>query len=519
MDYRRFRLPDFKAIPRRDYWLAAFAGLLLALSFPKPGFSILAWCALVPLMLACGNKSPQKAFKLGFVTGLVAYAGILYWINIVVTTYGKLPWIVSLSVFMLLVAYLALYLGALAWLVRLGEKAGIAPLVSFPVLWVGLEYLRSFLLTGFPWASLGHSQYRTLPLIQIVDITGVYGLSFLIALANIVLYLIIRAVVKKEPEAYPTRGLIVLLLLLVLVLFYGSSRLSSSDEGKPLKVALVQGNIEQDIKWDPAFQETTVAAYERLSREACATGVDLLVWPESAAPFFFQSDAKFTPRIRALARAVNSPMVVGSPAYERECDTVRYYNSAFLLSPSGEILGRSDKIHLVPFGEYVPLAQLFPFVHKMVAGIGDFSAGAKPLPLNTGKGQIGVLICFEGIFPDLAREYVREGSRLLVNITNDAWFGRSSAPYQHLSMIVFRAVENRVPVVRAANTGITSIIDSKGHIRAMTPLFKETFLTGEVRLGEGGTFYGRFGDIFAWLCLAGGAVICIRIYRRKSRKT
>jgi apolipoprotein N-acyltransferase len=175
-------------------------------------------------------------------------------------------------------------------------------------------------------------------------------------------------------------------------------------------------------------------------------------------------------------------------------------------------------MHLVPFGEYVPLQKLLPFVNKLVAGIGDFSPGARITPLNTGRGEIGVLVCFEGIFPELAREYVRAGSRLLVNITNDAWFGRSSAPYQHLSMTVFRAVENRVPLVRAANTGISSIIDAKGHIRGMTPLFQEAFLSGEVRFGEGNTFYNRYGDLFAWLCLAGSGVIVVQIFRNNKKR-
>ena len=172
-------------------------------------------------------------------------------------------------------------------------------------------------------------------------------------------------------------------------------------------------------------------------------------------------------------------------------------------------------MHLVPFGEYVPLAKLLPFVNKLVEGIGDFSPGSAITPLNTGKGKIGVLICFEGIFPDISRDYVRAGSRLLVNITNDAWFGRSSAPYQHLSMTAFRAVENRVPLIRSANTGISAIIDSRGYIRRMTPVFTETYLSGEVRLGEGGSLYTRFGDIFAYTCLAAAVLIGVLTFKKK----
>jgi apolipoprotein N-acyltransferase len=502
-------------MPRRDYLLAALTGVLLALSFPKPDFFALAWLAFVPLLGAIVRKSPSQAFKFGFVAGLVAYGGILYWLNIVMTLYGKLPWIVSFCLFLLLVAYLALYIGIIALLVRRGEMAGISPLLSFPLLWVGFEYLRSFVLTGFPWASLGYSQYRILPLIQISDITGVYGLSFLIALSNVVVFRMINGIVAKDRAAYPAKSTALLLILLMLTVGYGFTRLNTVERGAPLKVVLAQGNISQDVKWDPSFQDATVSIYEKLTREACAGGSDLVVWPESALPFFFQSDEKYAKRVKSLAAQMKSCMVVGSPAVEQEGERLRYLNSAFLLGPTGAVLGRSDKMHLVPFGEYVPLGKFLPFVNKLVAGIGDFSPGTTITPLDTGKGKIGVLVCFEGIFPELSRAYVHAGSRLLVNITNDAWFGRSSAPYQHLSMMVFRAVENRVPLVRAANTGITSIIDRNGHIRGATQLFKESFLTGVVRLGEKETFYCRYGDLFAWLCLAGTAVIIVAAFRRK----
>jgi apolipoprotein N-acyltransferase len=512
--HRKFGKSDKTAVSRRAYLLAALSGTLLALSFPRPGLSLLAWFAFVPLLIAMSRKGPHSAFKLGLVCGLVAYGGILYWVNIVMTTYGKLNWTVSFSLYIFLSAYLALYVGVVAFFTRRGEEAGISPLLSFPFLWVGLEYVRAFILTGFPWALLGYTQYRTLPLIQIADITGVYGLSFLIAFANVVIYRIIRGMARKGGAAYPAGSAALLVLLLVATLGYGFYRLKTPERGEPFRVALTQGNIPQDVKWDPAYQDATISVYEKLSRQACAGGSDLVVWPESAAPFYVQSDVKYTARIKALASELKTCMVVGSPAFEMDRQKTRYLNSAFLLAPDGELLGRSDKMHLVPFGEYVPLAKLLPFVNKMVAGIGDFSPGSALTPLNTGKGMIGVLVCFEGIFPELSREYVRAGSRLLVNITNDAWFGRSSAPYQHLSMTVFRAVENRVPLVRAANTGITSIIDSRGHIRGMTQIFKETYLTGEVRLGERGSLYTRFGDLFALVCL-GGTVLIAALSLRK----
>ena len=519
MGRRRFKSSvGANPLSRRDYFLAVLSGVLLALSFPKPGLSLLVWFAFVPLLLAIGKKSPGSCFKLGFACGMTAYAGIFYWLNIVMITYGKLHWSVSGALFLILSGYIALYLGTTAWIVGRGRDVGISPLFSFPVLWVGLEYLRSFLLTGFPWASLGYSQYRTLPLIQIADIAGVYGLSFLIALSNILLYLVLKGMAGKEKPSYPTKGTAVFLLLMVATLGYGFSRLNSTDTGEPLKVSLIQGNIPQDVKWDPAFQEATVGIYERLSRHPSVAGSDLVVWPESAAPFFFQDDARYAGRIRKLAAELEANLITGSPAYERTDSGVKYLNSAFLIAPSGEVAGRSDKIHLVPFGEYVPMSTLLPFVNKLVTGIGDFSPGTAAVPLETGKGKAGILICFEGIFPELSRAYVRAGSRLLVNISNDAWYKQSSAPYQHLSMTVFRAVENHVPLVRATNTGISSIIDSRGHIQGMTPLFREAVLTGEVRFGSGDTLYCRYGDFFAISCLILSGFIFLTTLVKKSKK-
>lgn len=502
MDYSRFKMPGFHSVPRRDYLLSALSGALLALSFPKAGLSFLAWFAFVPLFLACGRKSARKAGKLGFVAGLVSFGGILYWINIVVTTYGKLPLPVSICVYLILVTYLAAFFWVVFYLVCRGEEKGIPVVLSFPFVWVGLEYVRSFLLTGFPWASLGYSQYRLVPLLQVADIAGVYGISFLIALSNAVLYLALKGFSKKEKGAgYPVRSAAVLLLLLAFTVAYGFHGMRRPSGGTPLKVSLIQGNIDQGIKWDPAFLQATLTIYERLTRQAAGEGVDLVVWPESAAPFFFQEGGGPSSRVAALAAQVRSPIIFGSPAYEDGEGRRKFYNSAYLVSPNGAVLGRSDKMHLVPFGEYVPLAKLLPFVHKLVVGVGDFSPGLGIAPLDTGKEKFGVLVCFEGIFPELSRQHVRSGARVLVNITNDAWYGRSSAPYQHLSMAVFRAVENRVPLIRAANTGISAIIDENGRITSSTGLFEEAFLNGEVRPGSGGTFYTRFGDVFAVLCL------------------
>lgn len=509
-----------KTIPLRPWASASLSGLLLALSFPKPGFSILAWIAFLPLLYAVRGRSPQSTFKLGFLCGFIAYVFIFYWLNIVMTTYGKLPLPVSFCLTLLMAAYLALYPAVAIAVTRFAEINGVSPLFTFPFVWGGLEYARAHLLTGFPWASLGYTQYRTLPIIQIADITGVYGVSFLILLVNLFLFQLWRWVRGKDGASYPFLATVSTVPLLLLVIFYGFLSLNRVNSGNEVKVALAQGNIPQDVKWDPAFQEQTVAIYERLSRKASGSGVQLVVWPESSLPFFFQKEPVYSARVSSLARELNANLVVSSPALEYEDGKERLLNSAFLIAADGNSIGRSDKIHLVPFGEYVPLAKLLPFVKKMVQGIGDFSPGKAVTPLVAPFGKMGVLVCFEGIFPEISRQYVLDGAGLLVNITNDAWFGDSSAPYQHLSMTVFRAVENRVPLVRSANTGITAFIDSRGHVQGMTRLFREALLTGSIRMGSTRTFYTARGDVFSWFCCA-IALVCIglaalRNYRVKS---
>jgi len=501
--------------------LSIASGLLIALSFPTPGLSFLAWIALIPMLVALEGSTPRTAFRCGITCGVTAYALILYWLNIVFTHYGHLPWAVSIPVYLLLVRWLAMFYGLGTCIARLGETVGIKPAFTLPVAWIAFDFIRSFLFSGFAWAMLGHSQFRTLPLIQIADLAGVYGITLLIVLANVVLYRALRAVSGSDVH-YPVKSAVVMLILLFGTLFYGFSRLNEPETGnlKPLRVALIQGNIPQDVKWSPEFREKTVDTYERLTREASKGGVDLIVWPESAVPFFFQDEAKQAERIRNLARELNAHILLGSPAHELRDGINTYLNSAFMLSPAGETTGRADKLHLVPFGEYVPLGKVLTFINRIVVGIGDFAPGEKAVTLDAAGVKLGTQVCYEVIFPELSREYVRAGARILVAITNDAWFGRSSAPYQHLSIAVFRAVETRNPLIRAANTGITAIIDQNGHIRSMTGLFVEGFRTGEVKPGSGESLYLKIGDAPALLCLLITAGIALFAWiKRKPDKT
>jgi len=269
-----------------------------------------------------------------------------------------------------------------------------------------------------------------------------------------------------------------------------------------LRIGLVQGNIEQDKKWSPDFQETTLARYEQLTREVVARGVDLVAWPETAVPFFFQSDVPYQERLLKLVREIKTPLLFGSIGWRpKGINTVTLFNRAYLVSSSAEVLGFYDKMQLVPFGEYVPFHDsIFFFLDKLVEGIGDFAAGTTPTVFSLSREKFGVLICYEGIFPDLARRFVAQGANFLVNITNDAWFGRSSAPYLHLVMEAMRAVENRVPVVRAANTGFSAVIDWDGRVRAQTALYETAVLVEEITWPQVTSFYTMHGDLFARVC-------------------
>jgi apolipoprotein N-acyltransferase len=384
---------------------------------------------------------------------------------------------------------------------------------------VSLEFLRSFLLSGFPWASLGYSQQSHLALIQSVDLCGVYGLSFLLVLVNATLADTVPVLARRTLSTLPWKGIAVAAILFAANFGYGYLRLEQDLDGRErtLSVALVQGNIDQSVKWDPANQQNTITTYRNLSLDADRQQkTDLLVWPESATPFYFQDGGPLSDAVVATARTADAWLLFGSPAFEFVNRRPRYLNSAFLLSDDGQLLGRSDKVHLVPFGEYVPLGKYLPFIDKLVVGIGDFSPGTiSPLPMN--GAEVGVLVCYEAIFPELAREWVRQGSDLLVNITNDAWFGRSSAPYQHLAMTRFRAIENRIWIARAANTGISAFIAPSGRITAQSPIFKTLYLQGEVGLGARPTLYTRFGDVFPALSLLLSVVWLVKTRRRLDR--
>jgi apolipoprotein N-acyltransferase len=291
-------------------------------------------------------------------------------------------------------------------------------------------------------------------------------------------------------------------MLVIGTLGYGHYRLSERPDEKvsykATRAVIVQGNIDQSLKWDPAYQAKTLETYLRLTRENDEFLPELIVWPETAVPFFFQDNVELSTEVVSMANESGAAMVFGSPAYKKTPGTINYYNRAYLISPDGRPPQHYDKVHLVPFGEYVPFKKLLSFVNRLVSAAGDFAEGEKIVPLNHEHLSIGVLICFEAIFPEIARIHTQRGANILVNITNDAWFGNTSAPYQHLAMAVFRAVENRRPLIRSANTGFSAFIGPQGKIIARGDLFCEETLKESMDISNSAsTYYTRFGDIFA----------------------
>lgn len=471
---------------QKNLLLAVLSGVTLSLSFPNFNLWPFAWFAFVPFFFALENQPPWRAFLLAYLTGIIFFAGTIYWLS-EVTFLGTL----------LLVFYLAGYFAIFGLLISCQFPLNLSlSLITLPALWAILEYLRSQLFSGFGWALLGYSQCLNLPLIQLADITGVYGISFLLMMANLTIFSLInyraRFIQNKKIYLLP-------LLCLAGSLSYGYWQIykpALPSQEPPLKISVIQGNIPQALKWQVAARDFILGRYLNLSALASQDQPGLIIWPEAALPAAAEEEPSYYQGVMNFARGISTPLLFGTLTLRDGA----YYNSAILLSAQGEHLCRYDKIHLVPFGEYIPFHRLLSFLETIVP-IGEFKRGREftVFPL---QNKFSVLICFEDLFPKIARKFVQRGAGFLVNITNDAWFGKSSAPYQHLQASVLRAVENRRFLVRAANTGISGFIDPRGKIISLLadPQGEERFIsayaTETICSQEKLTFYTRFGDLF-----------------------
>jgi len=424
---------------------------------------------------------------LGLITGFTHFFTLIYWIVVAVGHYGNLDIFMSLCILVSLCVYLALYPALFSVLTAYYLRESRFPLTFMAAFWVGLEYIRGKFLTGFPWCLLGYTQFEHLNIIQISDLCGVYGVSFLIVLINgTIFYSLLGR--RGKRRLFLTLEIIFTAIIAAAVLVYGCHRLSwangEKESPQSLRTMIVQGNIDQSVKWDPAYQANTMEIYERLSLMGSEFRPELVVWPETSVPFFFQDGLKLSGKVFSIAEDLDAALLFGSPAYKQTGRAITYYNRAYLIRGNDRQIRYYDKVHLVPFGEYIPLKRLLFFVGQLVPGAGDFEPGTKIAPIEFKNVSIGTLICFEAIFPELARAYARAGANIFVNITNDAWFGMTSAPYQHLCMAAFRAVENRIPLIRAANTGFSTFIGPQGKIGQMSTLFREEILKARVQISR-----------------------------------
>jgi apolipoprotein N-acyltransferase len=482
---------------------------------------------LVPVILAAAEMPPKQAFKAGFLAGIVFSVGLLYWLIHVLTYYGGLPYFAALPLFLFMVMYLALYPGLFLMILamardHLGVTAGsIVWILLGAAVYCGLEYFKGFFLTGFPWEPLGGALAGSLPLVQFSDIVGTGGLTFLVVVVNMALAAAVRA--GYGPAKRPSKLVVSLVLAVVVIvglLVYGNLRLTEWERkianAPTEKMAVAQGSIEQELKWEPEMRVKILMTYQDLTHQAARSDPWLTVWPETSLPFVFLKDPGVTSWMKDLVKETGGAILFGAPAYEEDADTTRYYNRAYVLDAQGEVTGHYDKVHLVPFGEYVPLKKILFFVNKITQAVGDYYPGKKGTSLPLDDQKIGVLICYESIFPDLAREAVKNGATILSIITNDAWFGRSAAAYQHFDQAILRAVENRRAVLRAANTGISGIILPDGRVTHRLGLFVPGVLNGPAPLIDETTFYTAAGDLIPQAGLAVAVVVMLAaLYRRK----
>ncbi|ABC77418.1 apolipoprotein N-acyltransferase [Syntrophus aciditrophicus] len=507
---------SYLALHRKTIAVAALSSLLLFLSFPKYGTGLFAWIALIPFLYTLREKTVYQGAVIGFFVGMLFHVGLIYWIVYVIVVYGNLPYYAAIFLMLLLAAYLSIYFALFAaGLIHLKNKS-IPFIISAPPLWIILEFVKSNLFTGFPWENLAYSQYLNHHVIQIADLAGGYGISFVIVLVNVIGYdLFFDRITKKKIALEIALGI----ALISSIYSYGVLRGMQIDmavaKAPSIPVTLVQGNIDQSLKWNDHYQKETIDIYQKLSLAPPEkTSPGMIIWPETAVPFYFQNVDDLHRRIVSLAVQTENWILFGSPSYAAEEGKLSFLNTAFLLSPHGNMVAQYNKVHLVPYGEYVPLRRFFPFIGKMAAGVGDFQAGEGFIPIKAGEWKIGVLICYEGILSEAGRIYKNEGAGLLVNITNDAWFGRTSAPYQHLSMTVFRAVENRLFLARAANTGISAIIDPTGKILMKSSIFERTAIQGHIKYLNLPTLYAKYGDIFVYVCF----ILLISIYLMSEKR-
>jgi len=493
--------------------LAFFSAILLILSFPNFDLGFFAWIGLVPLLLAIKDKSLKVTLGLSYLTGICFFLGVFFWV-----TYTKG---VTLLHYSILGLYQGLYFPLFGLFFHFISRKIRFPLIfTAPPLWIAVEYLRSH--AGFAALSmglLGYTQHQNLSLIQMASFTGIYGVSFIIVLANAAIADLIGHWIDKRRKGEPFelktppvfRGVVVLAMILVLWVA-GYICVPHTLSGKSISVAVVQGNIPPELKWKRESRDHILSQYEKLSEETLRSNPRLIIWPEASTPGFVLKDMGLYQRMITIVRQLNTHVLVGSAEYPKFAKTLmkakKSGNTALFFSPEGKILGQYLKIYLIPFAEYVPYEGVIHWPKFIVSpSTNSHIAGTELTLFGIDGTKFGTLICSEMMFPDLSRCMVKKGAGFLVNISNEGWFGKSAYSHQFFAVCVFRAVENRVNLVRSTNTGISGFINPYGRVTGKVikdgkDIFVEGTLTQEIFLSPPGTFYTRFGDIFAYACIA-----------------
>ena len=495
--------------------IAAASGILLSLSFPSAGQWWLIFVALVPLLVLLhhgipGPRDPGPATASArwapWITGIVFNALAFWWIVRLPAKAMTHPWLIYPGL-LALALYLALYVALFGWMLRfVRRRLGVPVLVLAPAAWAVVEWAKSSGALGCPWANLGYALAPSPVSIQVASLAGAQGLSVWIVAVNA----LVAAAVVSRGTARRVGWIAAAIVLVWLPHQWGAARLAKATRQPLIRVAMVQPNIASHEKWDPARQDSVVAAIYRLHRVAVASDPrpDLILWPETALPFYLRLEpAKLLPFL-SLVREGGIPVLLGYPdARLSASGSAITHNAAGLVLPNGSFAAQYEKIHLVPFGERIPFQGLFPFLGTLDLGQAEWTPGTRAVVFTAARASFGVLICFESIFPDHARRYALEGAQYLVNITNDEWFGKTAGPVQHADMAILRSVELGLATARCANTGISMLVDPYGRVEQRTPLFEATVLTGTVARPIEGTLFARWGDWVTACCLALLAVL------------
>jgi apolipoprotein N-acyltransferase len=538
----------------RQFWLlgTVSAGLLLlpfSIVGPVPFWrTFFAWLAFVPLLY--GLLSPQNLRRPGallrgtlaaYLMGFLWFVGNCYWIYQTMLYYGGLPPLISVGILLAYSLAQGLYFAAFGLLLTATAKGFRSPqaaLLAAPFFWVGLEVL-SANLTKVPWDLLGYSQVDNFLLTRLAPFTGVYGLTFVLVAGNA---LIAWGLVAPSLRR---RGMFISLSLLLVLLLQNGDHFAPAAAPTQAKAVLLQQNlnVDQDNTWPGPEYAQHLNQFAKLSARTCAPYLaaipelnaysvvpdcpqvpvdpDVVVWPESPAPFL-DKDQRLLSALRALAISTHAPLIVGSTSLDPHGLHTDMYNSALFIAPDGALAGRYDKIHLVPWGEYIPFKEFFSFAKNLTQQAGDMTHGWRRIVFSNDGHRFGVFICYEEIFGDEVRLFVKRGAQVLVNISNDGWYGDSAAPWQTLNMSRMRAVENRRWILRDTNTGLTTIIDPYGRLTASVPRHVLTSLAARYGYRSDLTFYTVHGDVFAYLCGIISLVIlaaALRAYLRGPRRT